>query len=77
MHRTPEQKQGSDDRSDQYLKIVVNRPVSGKLRQSTNISSQFEIFPSPKYSVLGTLIGDLTSKRALLFFTLLCSREIL
>ena len=43
-HWTAEQYQGSDDRGELDLKSDLNRPASGKLQQSTTVSSQFERF---------------------------------
>ena len=41
-HQTTEQYQGSADRGELDLKLDVNQPASGKLQQSTTVSSQCE-----------------------------------
>ena len=43
-HQMSEQYQGSADRGELDIKSYVNWPASGKLRQSTTVSSQCEQF---------------------------------
>ena len=43
-HRTSELYQGSEDRGELDIKSDVNRPASGKLRKSTTVSSQWDLF---------------------------------
>ena len=46
-HRTSDKWQGPADRVGLYLNTVVNQPASGKLQQSTTVSSQRERFYYP------------------------------
>ena len=46
-HKTVDQYQGSDGLGEIHLKSGVNWPASGKLRHSTTVSSQCEIFSYP------------------------------
>ena len=74
-HETADQYQGSDDRGELDINTVLNYLIQVKYVNPLMYRVSVSNFPSPEYGVLSILIGDLTLKISLLFFTLLSASK--